>query len=69
MARERKREYYVVCKYADPIDGSAHESCTDVTVFGKLDASKMVEIMDVCAEKFGVERAELVITFFAELEA
>jgi hypothetical protein len=68
MARRRKREYYVVCKYADPIDGSEHVSCTDVTVYGKLDASKMVEIMDVCAEKFGVERAKLVVTFFAELE-
>jgi hypothetical protein len=69
MARRQKREFYIVCKYADPVDGGEHISCTDVTVYGKLDAAKVVEIMDVCAEKFGVDRANLVITFFAELES
>lgn len=68
MARERKREFYVVCSYADPVDGSQHVSCTDVTVYGKLDASKMNEVIQVCAEKFGVEPAKLVVIFFAELE-
>jgi hypothetical protein len=62
------RVFYVVCQYADPVTG-LHTSATDVMVYGKLDASKMVEVMDVCAEKFGVERAKMVITFFAELEA
>lgn len=68
MSRERKREFYVVCKYADPVDGSEHVSCTDVTVYGKLDASTMNELINVCAEKFGIEPAKLVVTFFAELE-
>lgn len=68
MLRGRKREFYVVCKYADPVDGSPHVSCTDVTVYGKLDASKLNELIQVCAEKFGVEPAKLVVTFFAELE-
>lgn len=68
MARERKREFYVVCSYADPVNGSQHISCTDVTVYGKLDASKLNEVIQVCAEKFGVEPAKLVVTFFAELK-
>lgn len=69
MARERKRSFYVVCKYTDPVDGSEHNSCTDVTVYGKFDASKMNEMIDVCAAKFGVEPRKLVIMFFAELES
>lgn len=68
MARRRKREFYVVYSYADPIDGSQHISCTDVTVYGKLDAPKMNEIIHVCAEKSNIEPAKLVVTFFAELE-
>lgn len=68
MARGRKREFYVVCRYADPVDGSTHDSCTDVTVHGRLDASTLNELINVCAEKFGVAPAKLVVTFFAELE-
>lgn len=66
--KNRKRAFYVVCSYADPIDGSQHVSCTDVTVYGKLDASKLNELIQVCAEKFNVEPAKLVVIFFAELE-
>lgn len=68
MARGRKREFYVVCSYTDPVVGGQHISCTDVTVYGKLDAAKLNEIIHVCAEKFGIEPAKLVVTFFAELE-
>lgn len=68
MARVHKRDFYVVCMYADPVDGSQHVSCTDVTLYGKLDGSKLNELINVCAEKFGVEPPKLVVTFFAELE-
>lgn len=67
--RKRKRTFYVVCSYADPVDGSGHLSCTDITMYGKLDAPKLNEIIHVCAEKYGVEPAKLVVTFFAELES
>lgn len=68
MARGRKREFYVVCKYNNPVDGREHVSSTDVTLYGKLDASKLNELIHVCAEKFGVEPAKLIVIFFAELE-
>lgn len=68
MARRRKREFYVVCSYADPDSGSQHLSCTDVTVYGKLDAPKLNEVIHTCAEKYGVDPAKMVVTFFAELE-